>query len=117
MVLFTEGRCREASWKWRRMRRLRPGFANPGSGGWTKAVRPTLRSGCMSNDAISGGAAAGSLGYLRATLSCGSPSHRPLRSPGDRICPPGPRGGKRHRQRRTAGPDRIAARGAPKGSY
>ena len=99
------------------MRRLRPGFANPGSGGWTKAVRLTLRSGCMSNDAISGGAAAGSLGYLRATLSCGSPSHRP--------CGPRETGSARQdlgeasatvsgeRQVRTE----IAARGTPKGSY
>ena len=68
------------------MRRLRPGFANPGSGGWANAVRPTLRSGCMCNDVISGGAAAGlDRGYPLAFSSGSSPTCQAV--PGhDRIC-------------------------------
>jgi hypothetical protein len=115
-VLFTEGRSREASRGWRRMRRLRPGFANPGSGGWANAVRPTLRSGRMCNDAISGGAAAGWSGDLRVTrLSPAVPRAKAgglwSRSAGRDL------GVKCHRQRRAAGLDinrrRVGRRKAP----
>ena len=106
IVLFTEGRSREASTEWRRLRRLRLRLAISGSGGWANAVRPTLRSGRMCNDAISGGAAAGFAegspsGFLQRFLAHlpGGPRIRPdLQARGAED--------KCHRQRRAAGPDR-----------
>ena len=59
------------------MRRLRPGFANPGSGGWANVVRPVLRRGRMCDDAIRGGSGRG------VCLATGILQRFPERRPGE----------------------------------